>query len=67
MKIEDYQEPEDGDISFVVDSEKYQRVLEHLRTKGLTVGGHHSDTSFSEIVVSATIDELNDALKDFEE
>lgn len=64
MKIKRYEE-KDGDVSFLVDSEMYQKILAHLRFKKLNAGGNHSDTSFSNVVVAATIQEVNEALKDF--
>ena len=64
MKVEHYQE-KDGDISFLVDSSVYPRLLAHLSAKGISSGGRESDTSLSEVIVSVTIGELNEALEDF--
>jgi hypothetical protein len=69
MKIKSYHDS-DGDISFVVDSEKHQKIIDHLKSKGLNAGGHHTDAddTMREIVVaSATIRTVNKALKDFDE
>jgi hypothetical protein len=64
MRIENYNE-EDGNVSFSVDSEKHQKILDHLRSKKLRVNGHFSGGKLSEIFVAATIERVNDALKDF--
>ena len=64
MRIEEYNE-EDGSVSFMVDSDRYQKILDHLRLKKLRVNGHFSGGKLSEIFVGATIDRVNDALKDF--
>jgi len=64
MKIEEYQ-PENGNVTFMVDSDRYQKIVDHLRSKKLRVTGHYSGGKFSDIFVGATIDRVNDALKDF--
>ena len=64
MRIEDYHE-EDGNVSFMVDSDKYQKSLDHLRSKKLRANGHFSGRRLSEIFVGATIDRVNEALMDF--
>jgi hypothetical protein len=63
MKIEEYNE-EDGNVSFMVDSAKFQVILDHLRSKKLRASGHFSSGKLSEMFVAATIEKVNDALKD---
>ena len=50
MKIEEYNE-EDGSVSFMVDSDRYQKILDHLRLKKLRVNGHFSGGKLNEIFV----------------
>jgi hypothetical protein len=49
----------------MVDSDKYQKILDHLRSKKLRANGHFSGRRLSEIFVGATIDRVNEALMDF--
>ena len=65
MKIAEYTE-EDGNISFMVDSDKYQKILDHLLSKKFKAYGHYSGGKLSEIFVGAPIDKVNEALKDFD-
>jgi hypothetical protein len=65
MKITDYHE-KDGDIEFLVDTEKLHAIHQHLRSKRLNAGAIPSDTDFSKITVgNITPEQLNQALEDF--
>jgi len=66
MTVIHYHQRKNGQIAFTVDSAVYPQVLMHLRTKGLSTGGSHSTTDdLSDIIVDATIDRVNEALRDF--
>ena len=64
MIIVDYND-NDGDINFLVDSERCNQILEKLHANKIVARCDNSKTSFCKIIASCSIQQLNQALEDF--
>jgi hypothetical protein len=68
MEIINFTKKKDGNLVIPIESEKFIAVCAHMREKGLSVGGtHNTAKDLNDIWVEATIEEVNQALADFEE
>lgn len=60
-----YLQQPDGDFTFAVDSSIWERVIHHLRDKGISAGGRFHSGDFSDVQVGVDLSTLNEALRDF--
>jgi hypothetical protein len=66
MKIQDFDQNGSGTISFLIQRESHQEILDHLKLRKIHAWGGQPETDFSEIFADTTIEKLNEALEDFE-
>ena len=56
-----------ADRAFAVDSTRFDEIIKHLNSKGISAGGRYNDSSFSDVQVGVDLPTLNEALAELDE